>query len=151
MKVLEAVGAARAAPCGVVCVAPLSLMYSSMHSPGRGVNRVERTLLNFFMWRGVRGGIFRAPRRRFAGDFGTAARHGWAVLPRNSRVFGLGEGAGRRFSARRTVSGGWGEKIFKKKGQIRAKNPKIGGTRGAGRWSGSTLYRVCEMIFRRDF
>ena len=114
MKVLEAAGATRAAPCGVVCAAPLSLMYSSMHSPGGGVNRVERTLLNFFMWRGVRGGFFGAPEGCFAGDFGAAARREWAVLPRNSGVFGLGEGAARRFSARRTVPGDRGENFFKK-------------------------------------
>lgn len=77
-------------------------MYSSMHSPGRGVNRVERTLLNFFMWRGVRVGFLGVPRQCFARDFGAAARREWAVLPRNSRVFGLGDGAARRFSARRT-------------------------------------------------
>lgn len=70
MKVLKAVGATRAAPCGVVCAASLSLMYSSMHSLGGAVNRVERTLLNFFVRRGVRGGIFRALERCFAGDFG---------------------------------------------------------------------------------
>lgn len=91
----------------------LSLMYSSMHSPGRGVNRVERTLLNFFMRRGVRGGFFEVPRRCFAGNFGAAARREWAVLPRNSGGFGLGEGAARRFSARRTLLGSRGEKIFK--------------------------------------
>ena len=84
-----------------------------MHSPGRGVNRVERTLLNFFMRRGVRGGFFRVPGRCFASDFGVAARHGRGVLPRNSGVFGLSEGAARRFSARRTAPGGRGEKIFK--------------------------------------
>lgn len=38
------------------------------------------------------------------------------------RGFGLGEGAARRFSARRTVAGWLGEKIFKKG----AKNRKIG-------------------------
>lgn len=114
MKVVEAVGAARAAPCGVVCAASLSLMYSSMH-PLRGrVNRVERTLLNFFSWRRVRGGFFGVPEGCFAADFGVAARRGWAVLPRNSAVFSLGEGAARRFSARRTVPGWLGEKIFKK-------------------------------------
>lgn len=112
MKVVEAVGATRAAPRGVVCAAPLSLMYSSMHSPGRGVNRVERTLLNFFMWGGVRGGCFRALGRYFAGDFGAAARREWGVLPRNSGVFGWRAGAARRFSARRTLSGRLDEKIF---------------------------------------
>lgn len=48
--------------------------------------------------------------------FGAAARCEWGVLPRNSAVFSLGEGAARRFSARRTVPGWLGEKIFKKRG-----------------------------------
>ena len=97
-------------------------MYSSMH-PLRGrVNRVERTLLNFFMWRGVRGGVFGALEGCFAGEIGAAARRGRAVLPRNSGVFGLGEGAGRRFSARRTWAARLGEKFFKKG----VKNLKIG-------------------------
>ena len=75
-------------PCGVVCAAPLSLMYSSMHSLEGAVNRVERTLLNFFVWSGVRGGFFGALPGCFAGDFGAAAMRKWAVLPRNSGVFG---------------------------------------------------------------
>ena len=87
MKVLEAVGAALTAPCGVVCAAPLSLMYSSMH-PLRGrVNRVERTLLNFFSRSCVRGGFLGVQEGCFAGDFGVTARREWAVLPRNSGVF----------------------------------------------------------------
>ena len=61
----------------------------------------------------MKGGFFGAPEGRFAGDFGAAARRAWAVLPRNSGVLGLGEGAARRFSARRTVPGTRGEKIFK--------------------------------------
>ena len=93
-----------------------------MH-PLRGrVNRVERTLLNFFMRGGVRGGFFGALEGYFAGDFGAASRRGWAVLPRNSAVFGWREGVARRFSARRMLPGSRGEKIFKKG----AKNPKIG-------------------------
>lgn len=150
MKVLEAVGAARAAPCGVVCAASLSLMYSSMHPLGEAVNRIERTLLNFFMRRGVKCGCFGVPGRCFAGDFGAAARREWAVLPRNSGVFGLDEGAARRFSARRTVPGWLGEKIFKNFLE-RGGEPKNGGVEGAGRWSGRTLYGVCGVIFRRDF
>ena len=91
----------------------LSLMYSSMH-PLRGrVNRVERTLLNFFSRVCVRGGFFGALEGRFAGDFEAAARREWAVLPRNSGVFGWREGAAQRFSARRTLPGWLGEKIFK--------------------------------------
>lgn len=113
MKVLEAAGAARTAPRGGGLRDSLSLMYSSMHPLRRCVNRVERTLLNFFMWRGVRGGFFRVLGRCFAGDFGAAARREWAVLPRNSGVFGWLEGAARRFSARRTPAGARGEKIFK--------------------------------------
>jgi len=57
------------------------------------------------MWRGVRGGFFGALEGCFAGDFEAAARLGWAVLPRNSGVFGWREGAARRFSARRTLPG----------------------------------------------
>ena len=113
MKVLEAVGATHAAPCGTVCAAPLSLMYSSMHPPEEAVNRVERTLLNFFMWMGVRGGFFRVLDGRFTGDFRMAARRKWAVLPRNSGGFALCEGAARRFSTRRTWVGSRGEKNFK--------------------------------------
>lgn len=66
------------------------------------------------MWRGVRGGVFGALEGCFAGDFGAVARRAWGVLPRNSGVFSLGDGATRRFSARRTQPGGRGEKIFKK-------------------------------------
>ena len=76
-----------------------------MHPLGGAVNRLERTLLNFFVWSGVRGGCFRAPEGCFAGDFGAVARHAWAVLPRNSGVFSLVGGAARRFSARRTLTG----------------------------------------------
>lgn len=53
----------------------------------------------------MRSGFFEAPEGRFAGNFGVAARRGWAVLPRNSGVFGWREGAARRFSARRTWAG----------------------------------------------
>jgi len=83
----------------------LSLMYSSMHPLEGAVNRLERTLLNFFMWRGVRGGFFRVLGQCFTGKIGAAARHAWAVLPRNSGVFSLVGGAARRFSARRTLTG----------------------------------------------
>ena len=98
----------------------------------------------------MRGGFFGVPRRCFAGIFGAAARHEWAVLPRNSRVFGWREGVARRFSARRTVPGRLGEKFFKNLLE-RGENPKNGGTRGAGRWCRGSLYRVCEVIFKRDF
>ena len=70
----------------------------------------------------MRDGFFGVPEGRFAGNFGAAARRKWAVLPRNSGVFGLSESAARRFSARRTLPGGRGEKIFKKG----VKNRKIG-------------------------
>ena len=91
----------------------LSLMYSSMHPLEGTVNRVERTLLNFFMWSGVRGGVFGALEGCFAGNFGAAARFRWAVLPRNSGVFGWRVGVVWRFSARRTWAGARGEKNFK--------------------------------------
>ena len=120
-----------------------------MHPLGGTVNRVERTLLNFFVWSGVRGGVFGALEGCFAGNFGAAARFGWAILPRNSRVFGLGEGVARRFSARRTVPGTRGEKIFKNFLE-RGGKPKNWGTRGAGRWIGGALYRVRGAIFRSE-
>lgn len=66
------------------------------------------------MLSGVRGGFFGTLEGCFTGDFGAAAMREWAVLPRNSGVFSLGVGAGRRFSARRTVPGWLGKKIFKK-------------------------------------
>ena len=147
MKIVEAVGAARAAPRGVVCAAALSLMYSSMHSLGGAVNRVERTLLNFFAWRGVNGGVFGVLDGRFTGDFRMAARRKWAVLPRNSGGFALGEGAARRFSARRTQPGWLGKKIFKKG----AENLKIGMWEVPEGANLGTLYRACGVIFRRDF
>ena len=122
-------------------------MYSSMHPLGGAVNRLEPTLLNFFSRVCVRGGFFGAPEGRFAEDFEAVARHGWAVLPRNSGVFGWREGVVRRFSARRTWAGARGEKIFKKffKRGGKSKNWGVG---GAGRWSGRTLYRACGEAFR---
>ena len=103
-----------------------------MHSLGGSVNRVERTLLNFFMRRSVRGGFFGVPEGRFAGDFGAAARREWAVLPRNSGVLG-----GARVRRGDSAHGGHGWavgakkilKIFIKRGE----NPKNWGERGAGR------------------
>lgn len=70
----------------------------------------------------MRGGFLGVLPGCFAGDFRTAARRAWAVLPRNSGVFGLGKSTARRFSARRTVPGRLGKKIFKKG----AENLKIG-------------------------
>lgn len=124
-------------------------MYSSMHPLGGAVKRLERTLLNFFVRRGVKGGIFEALEGRFAGGFEVAARRGWAVLPRNSGVFERHEGAARRFSARRTWADARGEKFFKNFLE-RGGKPKNWGAGGAGRWSGCTLHRVCEAIVRRD-
>ena len=98
------------------------------------------------MWRGVRDGFFRVLEGHFAGDLGAAARREWVVLPRNSGVFGLDEGAARRFSARQTVPGTRGEKIFKNFLE-RGGKPKNWGAGGAGRWIGGTLYRACGAIF----
>ena len=86
----------------------------------------------------MRGGFLVALYGRFAGDFGAAARREWGVLPRNSGVFGLREGAARRFSARRTWAGTRGEKIFKKG----AKNLKIGVREGPEGNLRGTLNRV---------
>ncbi len=73
----------------------------------------------------MKGGVLGDLEERFAGDFGADARREWAVLPRNSAVFGLDEGAAWRFSARRTAAGWLGEKIFKKGGE-KGEKPKIG-------------------------
>ena len=77
----------------------------------------------------MRGGFFRVLGQCFTGKIGAAARREWAVLPRNSAVFEWREGAALRFSARRTVSGGWGEKIFKK-GADKGEKPKNWGYEG---------------------
>ena len=50
----------------------------------------------------MRGRFFGVLEGCFAGDFRAAARRAWAVLLRNSGVFGWREGAAPRFSARRT-------------------------------------------------
>ena len=117
-------------------------MYSSMH-PLRGrVNRVERTLLNFFMWRGVRGGVFGALEGCIAGDFGATARREWDAdgafcrgIPGFSaqarvRRDGSAHGGQRR--------GGRGEKIFKKG----VENLKIGMREGSEGGAGA-LYIGC--------
>ena len=112
MKVLEAVGAARAAPCGVVCAASLSLMYSSMHSLGGAVNRVERTLLNFFVWSGVRGGFFGVLEGCFAGDFGTAAKARMGGFTAEFRGFWAARGRGAAIQRTADSTGAIGRKIF---------------------------------------
>lgn len=90
----------------------------------------------------------------FAGNFGAAARREWAVLPRNSGVFGWGEGAAQRFSARRTMTGTRGEKIFKNLLE-RGGKPKNWGCEQCrkvtrGHLYIGPLYRVRGAIFRRD-
>lgn len=113
MKVLEAVGATLTAPCGVVCAASLSLMYSSMHSPGRGVNRVERTLLNFFMRRGVRGGSLRVLGRCFAGDFGGSGEARMGGFAAEFRGFWAACGRGAAIQRTADMGGPTGRKNFK--------------------------------------
>lgn len=94
----------------------------------------------------MRGGVFEAREGRFAGDFEAAARRGWAVLPRNSGVFGLGEGAARRFSARRTPPDGRGEKFFKK-GERKGGKLKNWGVRGTERANLGTIYQDVQGDF----
>lgn len=98
----------------------------------------------------MRGGFSGFWRGVLRATFGAVVGRGRAVLPRNSGVFGLGEGTVRRFSARRTPTGTRCEKIFKNLLE-RGEKPGKWGARGAGRWREGTLYRVCEAIFRRDF
>lgn len=80
------------------------------------------------------------------GDFRAAARRRWAVLPRNSAVFGWREGAARRFSARRTSAGTRGEKIFKNFLE-RGEKPEKWGAGGVGRWLEGIPHRVCGATF----
>lgn len=95
----------------------------------------------------MRGRFFGAREGYFAGGFGAAARRRWAVLPRNSGVFGLGKGTARRFSARRTWVGARGEKIFKKG----VENSKIGVREVPEGGAGAHYIGRAEEIFRRDF
>ena len=107
----------------------LSLMYSSMH-PLRGcVNRVERTLVNFFSRRCVRGGFFRVLGQCFTGKIGAAARREWAVLPRNSGFLG-----GARVRRGDSAHGGheranWAKNFLKIFKNVR-KTQKLGCERG---------------------
>ena len=78
----------------------------------------------------MRGGFFRVLGQCFTGKIGVAARREWAVFPRNSGVFEWREGAARRFSARRTVPGARGEKIFKNFLKEGWKTEKLGCERG---------------------
>ena len=117
-------------------------MYSSMHPLGGAVNRLERTLLNFFVRRGVKGGIFEA----LEGGFEVAARRRWAVLPRNSGVFEWREGAARRFRARRTLPGARGEKIFKNFLE-RSGKPKNWGMGGVPECGAGAPYIGCARRF----
>ena len=87
-------------------------MYSSMH-PLRGrVNRVERTLLNFFMWRGVRDGFFRVLEGHFAGDFwgGGEARAGGFTA--KFRGFRVAQGCGAAIQRTADSAGAVGGKNF---------------------------------------
>ena len=104
----------------------LSLMYSSMHSPGRGVNRVERTLLNFFMWGGVRGGCFRALGRYFAGDFGGGDEAQMGGSAAKFRGFWAESGCGEAIQRTADMGELTGRKNFEKIFKTEAKNLKIG-------------------------
>lgn len=97
---------------GVVCAAALSLMYSSMHSPGGTVNRVERTLLNFFMRRGVRGGFFGALEGCFAGDFGGCGEARMGGFAAEFRGFWAGRGCGAAIQRTADMGELTGRKFF---------------------------------------
>ena len=76
-----------------------------MHPLGGAVNRVERTLLNFFMRRGVRGGCFRALEGCFAdeiwgsgearmGGFAAEFRGFWVARGRGAAIQRTADSAG---------------------------------------------------------
>ena len=87
-------------------------MYSSMHSPGRGVNRVERTLLNFFMRRGVRGGYFGVLEGCFVGDFGGNSEARMGGFAAEFRGFWVACGRGEAIQRTADAVGAIGRKIF---------------------------------------
>ena len=69
-------------------------MYSSMHPLEGAVNRLERTLLNFFMWRGVRGGFLGVLPGCFVGDFGGSGEARMGGFAAEFRGFWAGRGCG---------------------------------------------------------
>ena len=88
------------------------------------------------LWRGVLRAILR--RRRGADGWfcrGIPGFLAWLGVRRGDSAHG---GHGRANWAKNFL------KIFKKRGG----KPKNWGARGAGRWCRSTLYRVCEAIFK---
>ena len=87
-------------------------MYSSMHPLEGAVNRVERTLLNFFMWRGVRGGCFEVLEGCFAGDFGTAAKARMGGFTAEFRGFWVARGRGAAIQCTADSAGVVGRKNF---------------------------------------
>lgn len=91
-----------------------------MHSPSEGVNRVERTLLNFFMRRGVRGGCFRALEGCFAGDFWGGGEARMRRFAAEFRGFWAGYRGGEAIQRTVDMGGLTGRKNFLK----RAEKPK---------------------------
>lgn len=92
---------------------------------------------------GSAGVFFRVILRRRRGANGRFCRGipGFLVCARVRRGDSVHGGHGQ---------GDWAKKFFKNLLE-RGEKPKNGGARGAGRWSGRTSYRVCGVIFRRDF
>ena len=84
-----------------------------MHSLGGAVNRLERTLLNFFSWERVRGGFFGALEGRFAGVFGGEGGVRVGGFAAEFRGFWPGRGCGEAIQRTADVGGCSGRKIFK--------------------------------------
>lgn len=87
-------------------------MYSSMHSLGGAVNRVERTLLNFFSRRRVRGGFLGVPEGRFAGDFGGSGEARMGGFAAEFRGFWVACGRGEAIQRTADSGGQSGRKNF---------------------------------------
>ena len=90
----------------------LSLMYSSMHPLRRCVNRIERTLLNFFSRICVRDGFFGVLEGHFAGDFGGSGKVRMGGFAAEFRGFWVARGCGTAVQRAADADGRSGRKIF---------------------------------------
>ena len=85
-----------------------------MHPLGGAVNRLERTLLNFFSRLCVRGGFFGAPEGRFAGDFGGGGEVRMGGFAAKFRGFRVARGCGAAIQRTADMGGLTGRKKFLK-------------------------------------
>ena len=83
-----------------------------MHSLGGAVNRVERTLLNFFSRRCVRGGCFGVPEGCFAGEIGGSGEVRTGGFAAEFRGFWADRERGAAIQRTADMGGAIGQKKF---------------------------------------